>query len=112
MVSSGLAGVNIDSYFPKPYFTTTKNQQTQSRYIQNGAYLRLKNLQLGYTLPRSAGSKLGLSNVRFYVSGDNLFTITKMSKIFDPETVGLSGWNDGKTYPLAQVYSCGVNITF
>ena len=112
MVTSGLAGVNTDPYFPKPYFTTTKNQQTQSRYIQNGAYLRLKNLQLGYTLPRSAGSKLGLSNVRLYVSGDNLFTITKMSKIFDPETVGLNGWNDGKTYPLAQVYSCGVNITF
>ena len=112
MVASGLAGVNTDAYFPKPYFNTTKNQNTQTRYIQNGAYLRLKNLQLGYTIPRTLGSKLGVSNVRFYLSGENLFTITKMSKIFDPETVGLGGWNDGKTYPLAQVYSCGVNITF
>jgi TonB-linked SusC/RagA family outer membrane protein len=112
MVASGLAGVNTDPYFAKPYFTTTKNQQTQTRYIQNGAYIRLKNLQLGYSLPKTVTSKVGIARARFYLSGDNLFTITKMSKIFDPETVGLSGYNDGKTYPLAQVYSCGVNITF
>ena len=112
MVGAGLAGVNLDSYFPKPYFNTGKNQQVQTRYIQNGAYLRLKNLQIGYTLPRGFLPKLGISRARFYVSGDNLFTITKMSKIFDPETVGIGGYNDGKTYPLAQVYSLGVNLTF
>lgn len=112
MVASGLAGINTDPYFAKPYFTTTKNQQTQTRYIQNGAYIRLKNLQLGYTLPKGLLPKWGISRARFYLSGDNLFTITKMSKIFDPETVGLSGYNDGKTYPLAQIYSCGVNLTF
>lgn len=112
MVASGLAGVNSDPYFAKPYFNTTKNQQTQTRYIQNGAYIRLKNLQLGYSLPKTVTSKIGIARARFYLSGDNLFTITKMSKIFDPETVGLSGYNDGKTYPLAQIYSCGVNLTF
>lgn len=112
MVTSGLAGVNTDAYYAKPYFNTNKNQATQSRYIQNGAYLRLKNLQIGYTLPKSVINKFGISRARFYLSGDNVFTITKMSKIFDPETVGLPDYEDGKTYPLAQVYSCGINLTF
>lgn len=112
MVKAGVAGVNLDSYFPKPYFNTGKNQQTQTRYLQNAAYARLKNLQFGYTIPKAVVSRLGISNVRIYVSGENLYTITKMIDIFDPETVALSGWNDGKTYPLAKVYSAGININF
>lgn len=112
MVKAGVAGVNTISYFPRPYFNTGKNQLTQTRYLQNAAYARLKNLQLGYTLPRILTSHAGLSRVRIYLSGENLFTVTKMISIFDPETVALSGWNDGKTYPLAKVYSVGVNVTF
>ena len=112
MVKGGVASVNLDSYFPKPYFNTGKNQQTQTRYLQNAAYARLKNLQIGYTIPKAVVSRLGISNVRIYVSGENLYTITKMIDIFDPETVALSGWNDGKTYPLAKVYSAGININF
>lgn len=112
MVKAGVADVNSDSYFPKPYFNTGKNQQTQTRYMQSAAYARLKNLQLGYTLPASMTSKIGISKARFFVSGENLLTFTKMIKIFDPETVALSGWNDGKTYPLAKVYSCGISVNF
>jgi len=112
MVQAGIADVNTDSYYPKPYFNTGKNQQTQSRYLQNAAYLRVKNIQLGYTLPQSVTSKLKLSNVRFYVSGENLFTVTNLSEVFDPETIALSGWNDGKTYPLSKVYSFGINVNF
>ncbi|HRV90194.1 MAG TPA: SusC/RagA family protein, partial [Prolixibacteraceae bacterium] len=112
MVKAGKADVNTDSYFPKPYFNTGKNQQTQTRYLQNAAYMRLKNLQLGYTIPSAISSKVGISRARFYVSGENLLTITQMIKIFDPETVALSGWNDGKTYPLAKVYSCGISVNF
>jgi TonB-linked SusC/RagA family outer membrane protein len=112
MVKAGVAGVNTDSYFPKPYFDTYKNQQTQTRYIQNAAYLRLKNFQIGYTIPQNITSKIGISKARFYVSGENLLTFTKLDKSFDPETIGLSGWSDGKTYPLMQVKSCGVSINF
>ncbi len=112
MVIAGAAGVNTNSYFAKPYFNTGKNQQTQTRYLQNAAYLRVKNLQLGYTIPRPVLSKLGVTSLRVYTSAENMFTFTKMSKIFDPETVGLSGWNDGKTYPLAKVVSFGLNVNF
>jgi len=112
MVQAGVADVNPDSYYPKPYFNTGKNQETQSRYIQNAAYLRVKNIQLGYTLPQSISNRIKLSNVRFYVSGENLFTITSLSEVFDPETIALEGWNDGKVYPLSKVYSFGINVNF
>lgn len=112
MVQAGHADVNLDSYFPKPYFNTGKNQQTQTRYIQSAAYMRLKNIQLGYTLPNSFTEKIGISKARVFMSGDNLLTLTNLIDTFDPETVGLGGWNDGKTYPLAKVVSFGLSVNF
>lgn len=112
MVQNGILGVNTDAYLPRPYFNTGKNQQTQTRYLQNAAYLRLKNAQIGYTFGASQLSSLGISRVRLYVSGENLLTFTKMAKVFDPETIGLGGWNDGKTYPFSTVYSFGLSVNF
>lgn len=112
MVQNGVLGVNLDSYLPRPYFNTGKNQNTQTRYLQNAAYLRLKNAQIGYTFNSARLSNIGVSKIRLYVSGENLLTFTKMAKVFDPETVGLGGWNDGKTYPFSTVYSFGLNINF
>lgn len=112
MVKAGVAGVNLDAYFPKPYFNTGKNQQTQTRYLQNASYIRLKSMQVGYTLPNEITSKIKIAKVRIYVSGENLLTFTKMIKIFDPESIALSGWSDGKTYPLAKVISAGLSINF
>lgn len=112
MVQAGLAGVNLDSYFPRPVFDNGKNNWTQTRYLQNAAYLRLKNLQFGYTIPTWISQRAKIGNARIYISGENLLTFTKLSRIFDPESVGLSGWNDGKTYPFATVYSAGLNINF
>ncbi len=114
MVLAGVADVNKDSYFPRPYFggNANKNQKTQTRYIQDASYIRLKNIQLGYTLPNDLTSRVGISKARFFVSAENVFTLTNLFNVFDPETIGLSGWNDGKTYPLSSVVSCGVNVTF
>lgn len=104
--------INTDAYLPRPYFGITKNQQTQTRYLQNAAYLRLKNAQLGYTLSPETLRKIRISRLRVYVSGENLLTFTKMAKVFDPETVGLGGWNDGKTYPFSTIYSFGISANF
>ncbi len=100
---------NLDSYYPRPIFGDGKNHQTQTRYLQNAAYMRLKNLQFGYTLPKNVINKLGVQKVRFYVSGENLATFTKMSTLFDPETYE-SGFG-GCTYPLSRTYSFGLNLT-
>lgn len=106
-------GANLNSYFPKPYFDSNadKNQKTQTGYLQSAAYLRLKNLQVGYTVPTYLVNKIGLSKVRVYFSGDNLFTISSIFGVFDPEAVGGS-WGNGKIYPLSRTLSCGVNVSF
>jgi len=103
-------GLNTDGYYPRPLWGTSKNQQVQTRYLQNAAYLRLKNLQLGYSLPSSMVQKAGMSKVRLFVSGQNLLTLTKMTTLFDPETIG--GNSRGNVYPLTKVYSFGLNVTF
>lgn len=121
--SVGLSGheiaANTDAYYPRPLFNSGKNQEVQTRYLQDGSYIRLKNLQLGYTLPSSLTQKLSISKCRVFVSGENLWTGTSLSKIFDPETIdgGDSGndsdWlkNSGNAYPLSRTWSFGISLT-
>lgn len=106
-------GANVDSYYPRPLFDQGgKNQQDQTRYLQNAAYLRLKNLQLGYTFPKVWVNKIGLQHLRLYFSGDNLFTVTGLHGYYDPEALGDTGDKMGKVYPLSRTYSVGMNINF
>jgi hypothetical protein len=86
----------------------SKNTQTQTRYLQNAAYLRIKNLQLGYSLPASVMKAIKLQRIRLYVSAENLATFTKLAKTLDPElSIG-----SGKIYPLQRTFSAGLNVTF
>lgn len=104
---------NQDAYYPRPYLNNgiQKNQQKQTRYLQDASYMRLKNIQIGYTFPKEWTSKIGIQKLRIYFSGDNLLTFTDMAAQFDPET--LDGyWGSGKTYPLQKSYSFGVNLNF
>lgn len=79
-------------------------------YVEDGSYLRLKVLQLGYTLPESLTKKVLISNLRFYVQGENLLTFTKYTGL-DPE-VGTRNGFDGGTYPQTRTLTLGVNISF
>jgi TonB-linked SusC/RagA family outer membrane protein len=109
-------GMNTDAYYPRPIFGTGKNQQEQTRYLQDASYIRLKNLQLGYRLPLNLVKRIGAQNVRIYASGENLVTWTKLSKIFDPETIDylVNGNTNtgGSVYPLSKVVSLGLSVTF
>jgi TonB-linked SusC/RagA family outer membrane protein len=98
-----------NGFFPKYYMTgeMNKNMQVQTRYLQNAAYLRVKNIQLGYTLPSSFISRIGLQKLRFYLSADNVATFTKLQKSIDPELAV----NDGKIYPVQRIFSAGLNVT-
>lgn len=106
-VLKGAMSVNKDSYYPRPLFNS-KNTARQTRYLQNAAYVRLKNLQIGYTLPASLTRKVGISKLRIYLSGENLLTFTKMKGMFDPE--GIDGGWGGSVYPISRVYSVGLNL--
>jgi hypothetical protein len=103
-------GQNLDSYYPRPIFGS-KNQQPQTKYLLNAAYMRLKNLQLGYTLPVELTQKIMIQKLRVFVSGENLLTMTKLNKTLDPESVGI-GRQGGTVYPLSTVYSFGLSVNF
>lgn len=96
-----------------PVLSATDNNNNFGRisdfYIENASYLRLKNLSIGYTVKDSWLK--GKANLRFFISGQNLFTITKYSGM-DPE-VGLNNFGlDLGKYPLSRIYMTGVNATF
>lgn len=99
-------GANTNAYFPRPIYDNNQNHHAQTRYLQNGAYIRLKNLQIGYTFPKQWMAKIGLQKIRVFFSGDNLWTGSNIKGTFDPEAT----FNTGQTYLLSRTVSCGVNI--
>jgi len=87
---------------------STNNAAKSDFWIQNGAYIRLKNIQLGYTIPNSLTRKVGIQRLRVFLSGQNLLTLSKMVGGWDPETTSTSG---GRIYPVSTVTSIGLNLT-
>ena len=98
-----------------PHFVLGDNVNWQSSdlYVYNGSYLRLKNIQLGYTLPQSITSKAFISSLRVYVAAENLLTFTQYHG-FDPEisSGGTSLGIDYGVYPQARVFTVGLNLNF
>ncbi|MFT4032169.1 MAG: TonB-dependent receptor [Siphonobacter sp.] len=92
---------------------TSTTDVPNSYYVEKGSYLRAKNAQIGYTLPASSLSKIGVSRLRVYLQSANLFTITKYSGL-DPEVTGgtTSFGIDEGTYPNQRQYLIGLNLTF
>lgn len=82
------------------------------RYVEKVNWMKLKTVTVGYRLPQSWVNKMGVNELRFFVSGENLFTITNYSGL-DPETVDISnGIDDGMNYPLARKYTIGLTLKF
>ena len=105
-------GQNLDGYYPSANWSGWRNNYVQSRYLQNAAYARLKNLTLGYTLPQQLSRKFYVERLRVFASAENLWTVTKFTDTADPELAGIGGSDFGKTYPLSRTFSVGLDITF
>lgn len=112
---------NPNAYYPKPYIHTAggvvpyqnKTKTVSDRYIQNGAYCRLKNLTVSYDLPEAWVKKASLQKVEVFFSGENLLTFTPLKGMFDPEAIYTK--NDytsegGKNYPMNKVISFGLIV--
>lgn len=104
------AAENAGAVWPRAFIKQTYgdnwNGVESTWWLRNAAFLRFKSFEVGYTLPRCISATLGLEKIRFYVNGNNLFTIDKM-KIFDPEmTGGIKG------YPIQRTFAFGANIIF
>ena len=120
---------NTNAYFPRTMSRAASNATTrtlgvaQTRYLQNVAYVRMKNIQIGYNLPSNWTKRIGAQTLRLYFSGENLFTYSPMYRVvkntIDVENAvrsdrdtnsGNSG--DGYNYPMLKSYSFGVNLGF
>ncbi|MDF9797587.1 TonB-linked SusC/RagA family outer membrane protein [Catalinimonas alkaloidigena] len=100
---------NPDAAYPRlTNNSITNNYVTSSYWLKSGAYLRLKNLVVGYTLPKTLTEKMKLGSARIYVSGQNLLTWDDYFPGFDPEQQDTAGI----FYPIMKTYTVGLNINF
>jgi TonB-linked SusC/RagA family outer membrane protein len=98
-----------DIYALWPRLSTTRNQNNLQRstwFMRDGSFLRLKTVELGYTLPQQWVKHAGMESVRLYVTGSNLLVFSKF-KMWDPEMAG-----NGLAYPLQRVFNFGINVGF
>lgn len=122
-IAAGLANQNLDARYPiLQSWLADKNLGTridqamglaipQTGYMLNAAYLRVKNITVGYTLPQEWVRKARLSRVRVFVSADNLCEWSGVKPYFDPESITDTS-SFGYVYPFNRQFSCGLNVTF
>ncbi len=106
-------GPGTSNKLPRLAAGDTKNWVISDIYVQDGSYMRVKNVSLGYTLPRQLTRKVNINRLRFYVMAENLFTFTKYWG-FDPE-IGSGSTSMGVdygVYPQARTWTVGVNLSF
>ncbi|MBK7438340.1 MAG: hypothetical protein IPI77_16450 [Saprospiraceae bacterium] len=101
-------GANPNAYYAKPYSVfdgdnSKAHGRPTDRYLQNGAYMRLKNLRVGYTIPEKLSNKVLVKRANIYFSGENLFIMKNMDLLDPEQTGGRNG--DGRTYPLSKSFS-------
>ncbi|MBT29228.1 MAG: SusC/RagA family TonB-linked outer membrane protein [Thalassobius sp.] len=100
---------NRDAYFAAPHISTNdkKNIQVQSRFLQNAAYIRLKNIMLSYSLPTSLVEKAGLGQAQLYLASMNLWEYSPIRKPLDPETI----YSGAIEYPMQRIFTLGARIS-
>lgn len=122
---------DVNAYWPRLVGYTGSSSGSiystpNTHFLQKARYIRLKNLTIDYSLPKEVVKKIGLSNLKIFVTGENLLTFTplkKHAKNFDPEgisagdsdiqsTRGSDNSGDGEGYPILRSYTIGLNITF
>jgi len=114
-INAGLANANTNSQYPVlQAWLADANYGSgldipQTKYLLNAAYIRVKNLSLGYTLPATLTRRFGVSRLRFYVTGENIFEFSQVKKYVDPEAVNAT---DSWAYPFQRKYAAGLNLDF
>jgi TonB-linked SusC/RagA family outer membrane protein len=98
-----------NSKYTRMFISSANNIKTSTFWLQDASYLRLKNLQLGYTLPKKILNSISIDNLRVYFSANNLFTFSKMIDGYDPEQ---SPTNAQTSVPLLRTFSFGFNLNF
>ena len=95
---------NVNAEFPRASRNAADRESTF--WMRNGSFLRLKNVNLSYTMPQSIIGKIGISQLKFFLTGNNLCLLQNKVKYYDPENSSI------RAYPLMKSYSFGVNLSF
>jgi len=116
---------NPNAYWPRLVGYSSENGgrpmgTPNNRYMQDASYLRLKALTVDYSLPQAWVSKLGLTGLKIYFTGENLFTFSNICENFDPEVIkggdvdlkDRKGEEQGYSYPMLKTYTVGLNVSF
>lgn len=116
---------NPNAYWPRLVGYSSENGgrpmgTPNNRYMQDASYLRLKALTVDYSLPRTWVSRLGLTGLKIYFTGENLFTFSNVCENFDPEVIkggdvdlkDRKGEEQGYSYPMLKTYTVGLNVSF
>ena len=118
IIDNSWSETNTNAYYPIPTWSD-RSKQTQTKYLQNGAFIRLKDVTLSYTIPKALINKYGIGQLKVFVSGQNLWEATGLYKYLDPDAVGRRDNNgnlkvddNGSVYPFTRSYSFGINVTF
>jgi len=112
-IKAGLADANTNSYYPvmQAWLADNNNGKgldiPQTKYMLNAAYLRIKNLTIGYTLPVSLTKRYHINRLRVYATGENIFEFSSLKKYVDPEAI-IDGY--GWAYPYQRKYAIGLNL--
>jgi TonB-linked SusC/RagA family outer membrane protein len=104
---------NPDASYPRLTVgsESANNAAKSDFWIQDASYLRLKNIQLGYTIPERFTKQIGVSRFRAYITGQNLVTLTKLKSGYDPE-INSGAALSGRVYPVTKVLAVGLNVNF
>jgi TonB-linked SusC/RagA family outer membrane protein len=114
-IKAGLADANLHSKYPVLQSWLADNNYgagldiPQTQYLLNAAYIRVKNVALGYTLPTVLTKRYGISRLRLYITGENIFEFSQVKKYVDPEAVNAT---DSWAYPFQRKYAAGLNLEF
>lgn len=98
---------NPNANYPRILLEDTNNRIISSYWLKNAAYLRLKNVEIAYSLPKAIATKIRAESIRLFINGMNLLTISEI-KNFDPENTNSRAW----AYPQQKVFNTGINIQF
>ena len=113
-LDAGLADANTDAEYPVLQSWLADSNYgagldiPQTKYLKSAAYLRLKNITIGYALPNNLLDKMHISKLRFFMTGENIYEWSSIKKHIDPEATGERGY----AYPFHRKFSVGMNLTF
>ena len=121
-LDAGLDQANTDAEYPilqawlADYRVDNGLAIPQTKYLLNAAYVRLKNVTVGYTLPATLTNRFGISRFRIFLSGENIWEASQIARTVDPEAISTTGTNGGSwagyAYPFQRRYSVGINLDF